>query len=113
MRIVFMGPPAFAATCLSGILETGHEIVGVYTKVDTPKNRGMKLLASEVKQLAVSRGLSVYQPTTFRDDAAVEELRALRPELIVAVAYGKLLPQRVLDIPKYGQRQLRQQVCRQ
>ena len=102
MRIVFMGTPAFAATCLSGILETGHEIVGVYTKVDTPKNRGMKLLASEVKQLAVSRGLSVYQPTTFRDDAAVEELRALRPELIVAVAYGKLLPQRVLDIPKDG-----------
>lgn len=102
MRIVFMGTPAFAATCLAAILETEHEVVGVYTKIDTPKNRGMKLLASEVKQLALERGLPVYQPVSFRDDAVCRELAALAPDLIVAVAYGKILPQRVLDIPKLG-----------
>ena len=102
MRIVFMGTPAFAATCLAAVLETGHEVVGVYTKPDTPKNRGMKLLPSEVKVLALAHGLPVFQPTTFRDDASVEGLRALAPDLIVAVAYGKILPQRVLDIPPLG-----------
>lgn len=102
MRIVFMGTPAFAATCLAAILETEHEVVGVYTKIDTPKNRGMKLQASEVKQLALERGLPVYQPVSFRDDAVCRELAALAPDLIVAVAYGKILPQRVLDIPKLG-----------
>ena len=102
MRIVFMGTPAFAATCLAAILETEHEVVGVYTKIDTPKNRGMKLQASEVKQLALERGLPVYQPVSFRDDAVCLELAALAPDLIVAVAYGKILPQRVLDIPKLG-----------
>ena len=99
MRIVFMGTPAFAAACLSAVLETEHSVVGVYTKPDTPKNRGMKLLPSEVKTLALAHGLPVYQPTTFRDDAVYESLKALAPDLIVAVAYGKILPQRVLDIP--------------
>ena len=102
MRIVFMGTPAFAAACLSAVLDTEHEVVGVYTKVDTPKNRGMKLQASEVKLLARAHNLPVFQPTTFRDDAVVEELRGLQPDLIVAVAYGKILPQRVLDIPPLG-----------
>lgn len=101
MRIVFMGTPAFAATCLQKIAGL-HEIVGVYTKPDTPKNRGMKLAESEVKQAAKALGLPVYQPATFRDDAVVEELRSLAPELIVVVAYGKILPQRVLDIPPKG-----------
>lgn len=102
MRLVFMGTPAFAAACLSAVLETKHEIVGVYTKPDTPKNRGMKLIPSEVKLLAQARGLPVYQPSTFRDDAVFEELKALAPDLIIAVAYGKILPQRVLDIPPLG-----------
>ena len=102
MRIVFMGTPAFAAACLAAVLETEHPVVGVYTKPDTPKNRGMKLIPSEVKQLALAHGLPVFQPNTFRDDAVCEELRALRPDLIVAVAYGKILPQRVLDIPPLG-----------
>ena len=102
MRIVFMGTPAFAAACLAAVLETEHPVVGVYTKVDTPKNRGMKLQASEVKTLALERGLPVFQPASFRDDAVVDELRALAPDLIVAVAYGKILPQRVLDIPPLG-----------
>lgn len=102
MRLVFMGTPAFAATCLAAVLETQHEVVGVFTKPDTPKNRGMKLIPSEVKVLAQAHGLPIFQPATFRDDAAVEAVRALSPELIVAVAYGKILPQRVLDIPPLG-----------
>lgn len=102
MRLVFMGTPAFAAACLSAVLETEHEVVGVYTKPDTPKNRGMKLIPSEVKVLAQAHGLPVYQPTGFRDDEVYETLKALAPDLIIAVAYGKLLPQRVLDIPPLG-----------
>ncbi len=102
MRLVFLGTPAIAATCLKRLIADGHEIVGVYTKPDTPKNRGMKLQPSEVKVVALEHDLPVYQPETFRDDAAVEELRALQPELIACVAYGKILPQRVLDIPPRG-----------
>lgn len=102
MRIVFMGTPAIAATCLQRVHEDGWEIVGVYTKPDTPKNRGMKMAMSEVKTYAQSVGLPVYQPATFKDDAVVEELRALKPDLILVVAYGKILPQRVLDIPPKG-----------
>ena len=101
MRVVFMGTPAFAATCLNRI--AGEcEIVGVYTKPDTPKNRGMKMAESEVKQAAKLLGLPVYQPVSFKDDAVVQTLRDLQPELIVVVAYGKILPQRVLDIPPLG-----------
>lgn len=102
MKIVFMGTPAFAAACLTAVLETEHSVVGVFTKPDTPKNRGMKLIPSEVKVLAQANGLPVFQPSTFRDDETVETLRALEPDLIVAVAYGKILPQRVLDIPPLG-----------
>lgn len=102
MRIVFMGTPAISATCLRRIYEDGCEIVGVYTKPDTPKNRGMKMSVSEVKAFAQSVGLPVYQPVSFKDDETVEELRSLRPDLILVVAYGKILPQRVLDIPPLG-----------
>jgi len=102
MRLVFMGTPDIARTCLEAIHQAGHEIVGVYTKPDVPKNRGMKMAMSEVKEYAVAAGLPVYQPLTFKDDAVVEELRALAPEMIVVVAYGKILPQRVLDIPVHG-----------
>jgi methionyl-tRNA formyltransferase len=102
MRIVYMGTPQIAATCLERLIQDGHEIVGVYTKPDTPKNRGMKMTCSEVKTCALAHELPVYQPQTFKDDTVVEILRALAPELIVAVAYGKILPQRVLDIPSHG-----------
>lgn len=102
MRVVFMGTPDIAATCLTRLLSAPVEVVGVYTKPDMPKNRGMKLEMSEVKKVATAAGLPVFQPTTFRDDAAVEELRALKPDAIAVVAYGKILPQRVLDIPTHG-----------
>lgn len=102
MRIVYMGTPEIAKNCLRRIHEDSHEILAVYTKIDTPKNRGMKLTPSPVKEYAVEHGLTVVQPTNFKDDAVVEELRSFQPDLIVAVAYGKILPQRVLDIPRFG-----------
>ena len=102
MRLVFMGTPDFARACLETLHTEGFDIVGVYTKVDTPKNRGMKLLPSPVKAYAESVGLPVYQPQSFRDEEAVRQLRELKPDLLVVVAYGKILPQAVLDIPKYG-----------
>lgn len=102
MRIVYMGTPEIAKTCLRRIYDDGHEIAAVYTKVDTPKNRGMKLTASPVKEFALEHGLPVVQPVNFRDEAVLRGLEELQPELICVVAYGKLLPQRVLDMPKYG-----------
>ena len=102
MKLVYMGTPDIARVCLEKLYTSGFEIAAVYTKPDTPKNRGMKLIPSEVKQYAQSVGLPVIQPVSFRDDAVVEQLRTLAPDLIVVVAYGKILPQRVLDIPKYG-----------
>ena len=102
MRIVFMGTPDIAATCLERLCAAGLLPVGVYTKPDMPKNRGMKLAMSEVKEVALRHDLPVFQPATFRDDAVVEELRALAPDVIAVVAYGKILPQRVLDIPRLG-----------
>ena len=102
MRLVFMGTPDIARTCLEAIYNAGHEIAGVYTKIDTPLNRGMKLSVSPVKEFALEKGLPVFQPRNFKDPATVEELRALRPELIVVVAYGRILPQSVLDVPEKG-----------
>ena len=102
MKIVYMGTPEIAKVCLEKLYTEGFDIAAVYTKPDTPKNRGMKLIPSEVKAYAQSVGLPVYQPQTFKDDAVVEELRSLAPDLIIVVAYGKILPQRVLDIPKFG-----------
>lgn len=102
MRIVFMGTPDIAATCLRRLIEEKFDLVGVYTKPDMPKNRGMKLETSDVKKVALEAGLPVYQPVTFKDDAVVEELRELKPDAIAVVAYGRILPQRVLDIPALG-----------
>lgn len=102
LRIVFMGTPDIAATCLQRLCREPMDIIGVYTKPDMPKNRGMKLTMSEVKQVARAEGIPVYQPGSFRDDWVYEELQTLQPDVIAVVAYGKILPQRVLDIPKYG-----------
>ena len=92
MKLVYMGTPDIARVCLEKLHTAGFDIAAVYTKPDTPKNRGMKMMASEVKQYAESVGLPVIQPVSFRDDAVVEELRAIAPDLIVVVAYGKILP---------------------
>ncbi len=102
MRVVFMGTPDIAATCLKRILEAGHNVVGVYTQPDRPKNRGMKLAFSPVKEVAMAHDLPVFQPENFREDGTVEELRDLAPDVVAVVAYGRILPQKVLDIPAKG-----------
>ena len=102
MKILFMGTPEFAKDCLKAIYESGEEIVGVVTTPDKPKGRGMVLTPSDVKKYAQEVGLDVYQPQTLKDGAFLDTLNQLQPELIVVVAYGKILPQYVLDFPKYA-----------
>ena len=102
MRVVFMGTPDIAATCLKKILADGFEVVGVYTQPDRPKGRGMKMVFSPVKEVAVAQGIPVFQPENFREEEAVEQLRALKPDVCAVVAYGRILPQKVLDIPTCG-----------
>ena len=102
MRVVFMGTPDIAATCLKRIIADGFDVVGVYTQPDRPKGRGMKMVASPVKEVALANGLPVFQPENFRADETVEQLRALRPDVAAVVAYGRILPQRVLDIAPKG-----------
>lgn len=102
MRVVFMGTPDIAATCLKRILDDGFDVVGVYTQPDRPKGRGMKMVFSPVKELALARDIPVFQPENFRDDADVQALRDLKPDVCAVVAYGRILPQRVLDIPTLG-----------
>lgn len=102
MRVVFMGTPDIAATCLKKILSDGFEVVGVYTQPDRPKGRGMKLVASPVKEVALAAGIPVFQPDSFREEETVEALRTLKPDVCAVVAYGRILPQKVLDVPKLG-----------
>ena len=102
MRVVFMGTPDIAATCLKKILADGFEVVGVYTQPDRPKGRGMKMVFSPVKEVAIAHNIPVFQPENFREDATVEEFAALQPDICAVVAYGRILPQRVLDIPNCG-----------
>ena len=103
MRILFMGTPSLAAETLRAVhSKAGVEVVGVVTRPDKPKGRGMKLIPSPVKEYALENGLPVYQPKTLKDGAFREELEALDPELIVVAAYGNILPPYVLDYPKYG-----------
>lgn len=102
MRVVFMGTPDIAATCLNKILEDGFDVVGVYTQPDRPKGRGMKMVCSPVKELAISKNIPVFQPETFKEEQPVNQLRALQPDVVAVVAYGRILPQKVLDIPSKG-----------
>ena len=102
MRIVFMGTPDFAVPSLKQLIGDGHEVVGVFTQPDKPKNRGMKLTPSPVKVVALENNIPVYQPTTLKSDEPYEDLAALAPELIVVAAYGKILPKRILDLPPKG-----------
>ena len=102
MRILFMGTPDFAVASLKALVEAGHEICGVFTQPDKPKNRGMKMTFSPVKEYAVTVGLPVYQPLKMRDGEAMSIIEELAPELIVVAAYGKILPKDILDYPKHG-----------
>lgn len=102
MRVVFMGTPEISATCLKKILADGFDVVGVYTQPDRPKGRGMKLVASPVKEVALSHGIPVFQPENFREEASVQQLKDLKPDICAVVAYGRILPQKVLDVPTLG-----------
>ena len=102
MRIVFMGTPDFAAASLQKLLDDKFNVVGVFTQPDKPKGRGMEMCFSPVKELALAHGLPVYQPEKMRDGTAYEQIKALAPEILVVVAYGRILPDDILALPKYG-----------
>ena len=102
MRVLFMGTPDFAVASLRALVEAGHEICGVFTQPDKPKNRGHKLAFSPVKEYAITQDLDVYQPLKMRDGEAFGIVERLQPELIVVAAYGKILPEDILNAPKYG-----------
>ena len=101
MRILFMGTPDFAVASLKRLVEDGHTICGVFTQPDKPKNRGHKMTFSPVKEYALSQQLDVYQPLKMRDGEALGIVESLAPELIVVAAYGKILPEEILQFPKY------------
>ncbi len=103
MKIVFMGTPDFAEKSLEAIYNSGHEILAVVTNPDRPKGRGMKMVSSPVKEFAISKNLKIYQPEKVRNNVEfIEEIKALQPDVICVVAYGKILPKEILDIPRLG-----------
>lgn len=102
MRIVFMGTPDFAVASLKKLIDEKYDIAAVFTQPDKPRDRGMKLLYSPVKELALENNIPVYQPTKLRDGTATELIKSLRPDILVVVAYGRILPDDMLEVPKYG-----------
>ncbi|MBR3971529.1 MAG: methionyl-tRNA formyltransferase [Ruminococcus sp.] len=102
MNIVFMGTPDFAVVSLEQLIKDGHNISAVFTKIDMPRGRKMIMTPPEVKVCAESHGLTVYQPATLKDPQVIETIKNLKPDVIAVVAYGKLLPKEVLDIPPLG-----------
>lgn len=103
MKIIFMGTPDFAKESLEAVYNSGNEVLAVVTNPDKPKGRGMKMIASPVKEFALEKNLKIYQPIKVRNNAEfIEEIKALKPDLLCVVAYGKILPKELLDIPKYG-----------
>ena len=102
MNIVFMGTPDFAVPCLQKLLDAGYPVTGVFTQPDKPKGRGYKLVPPPVKELAMAHDIPVFPPASLRNDEAYALLKSCAPDLIVVVAYGKILPKRVLELPQYG-----------
>lgn len=102
LNIVFAGTPEFALPCLDALAGSQHVLRAVYTQPDRPAGRGRKLQPSAVKSWAVEHDIPVVQPLNFKDDVAVDALAALKPDVLIVIAYGLILPQRVLDIPKFG-----------
>lgn len=102
MRIVFMGTPDFAAASLKKLIDEKYDIAAVFTQPDKPRDRGMKLSYSPVKELALENNIPVYQPTKLRDGTATGLIKSLRPDILVVVAYGRILPDDMLEVPKYG-----------
>ena len=102
MRLVFMGTPMFAVPSLKALVEAGHEVLGVFTQPDKPKNRGMKLLPTPVKEYALTHNIPVYQPDKLKDGQTLDTLRQMKPEMIVVAAYGRILPVEILELPPLG-----------
>ena len=103
MKILFMGTPDFAEESLRSLVEANYDVIGVVTNPDKPKGRGMKMLASSVKEYAQNKGLKIYQPEKIRKNIEfIEEIKNLNPDVICVVAYGKILPKEILEIPKLG-----------
>ncbi len=103
MKIIFMGTPDFAEESLKAIYEAGHKIIGVVTNPDRPKGRGMKMIPSPVKEYAIKNNLKIFQPEKVKNNEEfINELKTLEPDVICVVAYGKILPKEILDIPQYG-----------
>ena len=103
MKIVFMGTPDFARDSLEAIYNAGHDILAVVTNVDKPKGRGMKMIATPVKEFAIEKNLPVFQPEKVKkNEEFINEIKSLNPDIICVVAYGKILPKEILDIPQYG-----------
>lgn len=102
MNIVYMGTPEFAVPPLEAIINAGHNVTGVFTQPDKPKGRGYVLTPPPVKECAVRNNIEVYQPLSMKDGEALEILKKLNPDIIVVVAFGKILPKEILDLPKYG-----------
>ena len=99
MRIAYMGTPGFAVAPLERLYNDGHDVVGVFTQPDKPRNRGMKVSFSPVKEIATARGTQIYQPVSLRDGSIVNTFRKLNCDIVAVVAYGKLLPKEILDLP--------------
>ena len=102
MRVIFMGTPDFAAASLEKLINENYDIVGVFTQPDKPKGRGMEMSFSPVKELALKHNLPVYQPEKMRDGTALRIIRDLKPDILVVVAYGRILPDDILAVPKFG-----------
>ncbi len=102
MRILFMGTPDFAVPSVRALVKAGHTVCGAFTQPDKPKNRGMKLQPTPVKEFCLSNNIPVFQPTKLRDGTALAQIQELNPELIVVAAYGRILPDEILDYPEKG-----------
>ncbi len=102
MNIVFMGTPDFAVPCLQALLDAGYPVTGVFTQPDKPKGRGYQLTPPPVKELALTHNLPVFQPKSMRDGEALELLKSCQPDLVIVVAYGKILPTEILELPRLG-----------
>ena len=103
LNILFMGTPDFAKDSLEAVFNAGHNIIGVVTNPDKPKGRGMKMVFSPVKEFALEHNITIYQPLNIKNNNEfIEEIKALNPDIICVVAYGKILPKEILNIPQYG-----------
>ncbi|HZX21237.1 MAG TPA: methionyl-tRNA formyltransferase [Clostridia bacterium] len=102
MKIIYMGTPQFAVPCLETLINSGHEVIGVFTQPDRPSGRGRKINITPVKEKALEHNIPIFQPNTLKDTEVFENTEKLNPDIIVVVAYGQLLPEEILKIPKHG-----------